>query len=371
MLTTRTIVHTVHDLVRPLEPVASVYLGEPGGDAIDVAEEFDLRWRALAGELAASGADRYTIEAIAEDLAELAERPRARAVFADGGRVLLARDLPGESTVDRAGFGAPPMVAPLLAWRLSHPAYVEVVTDRTGAQVTSVAAGGAAPTVEQIIGTDDEIERNAPGGWSQPRYQRRAEDSWRHNAAAVAGAVGAALRRVDADLLLVAGDVRAVQLLRERLPHGSAARVRVAQLPGGLSPDGSAHARHASAERAIRAYADTRAARVLARFDAAPLGVAVRGVSETLAALAVGRVQTLIVMDEPDDRRQAWFSPELLCAGNPDRRAPGGLRPGRMIDVAVRAALLTDAEVLVCDASLALEAGVAIPEGVAGLCRYE
>lgn len=371
MLTVETSVTALDDFVRGLEPVASVYLGAPGVAAIDPAEDLDLRWRALATELAVTGAGRHTIEAIADDLADLAEHPRARAVFAAGSQILLARDIPDGLTVDRAAFGAPPMVAPLLAWRLRHPAYVEVVTDRTGAQVTSVGAAGAAPIVEQIIGPDDEVERHAPRGRSQPRHQRRAEDSWRHNAAAVADAVSAALRRVDADLLLVAGDVRAVQLLRERLPHGLAARVRVAPLPGGRSADGSAGARHAAADRAVRAHADTRAARVLTRFEAAPLGVAVRGVSETLAALADGRVQTLIVVDDPDDRRTAWFSPELLCVSDPDRRAPGGLRPGRLIDVAVRAALLTDAEILVCDGNLACEQGVPIPDGVAALCRYE
>jgi hypothetical protein len=366
MLTMETSVGALHDFVRGLEPVASVYLGAPGGVSTDPAEDVELRWRALAGELVAAGAGRHTIEAIGDDLAGMVERPRARAVFAAGCRVVLAQDIPDGLTTDRAAFGAPPLVAPLLAWRLRHPAYVEVVTDRTGAQVTSVGAGGAAPIVEQIIGPDDDIEH-----WSQPRHQRRAEDSWRHNATAVADAVGAALRRVDAHLLLVAGDVRAVQLLRERLPHGVAARVRVAQLPGGRSADGSAGARHAAADRAVHAHADTRAAGVLLRFEAAPLGIAVRGVSQTLAALAEGRVQTLIVVDDPDDRRLAWLSPELLCVADPDHRAPRGLRPGRLIDIAVRAALLTGAEVIVCDGNLPCEEGVPIPDGIAALCRYE
>jgi hypothetical protein len=371
MLTTKAIHPTIHELVRPLQPVVAVYLGKPNGVAMDPVEELDLRWRALTGELVAWGADRHTIEVIGEEVADVAEHPRERAVFAARGEVLLAQDTPGGVGVDRAVYGTPPLIAPLLAWRQRRPAYVEVVTDRTGAQLISVAAGGAAPTVEEVIGPDDEIERNAPGGWSQPRYHRRAEDSWRHNAAAVADATVTALRRVDADLLLVAGDVRAVQLFRERLPHGLIRHIRMAPLPGGRSQDGSAPARHVARERAIRAHADAREARVLARLDAAPVGVAVRGASDTLAALAAGRAHTLLVVDEPEDHREAWFSPEILCASSPDRRAPGGLRPGRMIDVAVRAALLTDAEVVVCDANVACEAGVPIPDGLAALCRYE
>src|SRR5262245_29112409 len=140
MLTAETSVGALHDFVRGPEPVASVYLGTPGVTATDPVENVELRWHALARELAAAGAGRHTIEAIAEDLAEMAEHSHARAVFASGCRVVLAYDMPDGLTMDRAAFGAPPLVAPLLAWRLRHPAYVEVVTDRTGAQVTSVGA---------------------------------------------------------------------------------------------------------------------------------------------------------------------------------------------------------------------------------------
>jgi hypothetical protein len=70
------------------------------------------------------------------------------------------------------------------------------------------------------------------GGWSQPRYQRRAEDSWQHNAMAVADAVTQATRDLHAGLLLVAGDVRAVQLLRDHLPPETRRQVTLRSVPG-------------------------------------------------------------------------------------------------------------------------------------------
>jgi hypothetical protein len=356
-----------HDLVRPLGPAASVYIGGPApGVNVDGAEDLDLRWRAIAADLHAQGADAPTVDVVRDNVVGMLEHPREAVVFAAAGQVLLAMDLPGAVERDRAVFAAPPVVAPAVGWLQRRPAFVEVVTDRTGAQVTAVAPGGVTVDVDTVVGPDDEIERNAPGGWSQPRFQRRAEDSWRHNAAAVADAAATALRRVDADLLLVAGDVRAVQLLRERLPRGLLRQVSIVDLPGGRSPDGSAAARRHAAEDAVAAHSAARIVGLLARLDAAPLGVAVRGASETLHALAFGRVHTLLVADDPDDRRAAWFGPDLLCVEEPVPADPvAGLRRGRLVDVAIRAALLTDAEVCV------LGDRASIPEGLAAICRFE
>jgi hypothetical protein len=71
-------------------------------------------------------------------------------------------------------------------------------------------------------------------------------------------------------------------------------------------------------------------------------------------------VATLVVADVPGEERVAWFGPELLCA---DAVGPGLVR-GRLVDVAVRAALLTDAEVRLAGPH---EAGT---DGIAALCRF-
>ncbi len=172
-------VDEIRELVRPVYPTASVYLARPPAET-DV--------------------DRY--------FAELSAYPEELAVFAAEGEIRMVRRLSGGVDRDIAGYAAPARLGPLLAWLQRHPAYVVAVVDRTGADLTSVPAGALAGPTRVVAGPDDEVERNAPGGWSQPRYQRRAEDSWPHNAAAVAEAVGEELHRVHADLLLVAGDVR-------------------------------------------------------------------------------------------------------------------------------------------------------------------
>ncbi len=42
---------------------------------------------------------------------------------------------------------------------------------------------------EQVEGETEYIRRGAPGGWSQKRFQQRAENTWEHN--------GQLLRRLD------------------------------------------------------------------------------------------------------------------------------------------------------------------------------
>jgi len=362
----------LRELVTPLAPTASVYIGrEPAGPVEDPRLDLGLRWHAIATRLSVQGADEPTVEAVADLLAGLSVYPTELAVFAAGDAVLHSHEIPGGARHDRVSFAAPPDLVPLLAWLQRHPAHVVVVTDRTGADIVATGQGLVAGTRSVVVGPDDEIERNAPGGWSQPRYQRRAEDSWRHNAGAVADAVTHALRTVHAGLLLVAGDVRAVQLLEERLPAGVRRGLAVRHLPGGRSEDGSAHLRQLAVAEALETYALDQAATLLDRFlaDRGPGGATAEGVSATLAALAEGRVDTLLVADDPTDDRPAWFGPAVHCIDDPGQVPPGTkgeLYRGRLVDVAVRAALLTDAEIRVLDAPEAAVLG----DRIGALCRY-
>jgi hypothetical protein len=235
-----------------------------------------------------------------------------------------------------------------------------------------VPGGGAAESTWTVIGPDDEIERNAPGGWSQPRYQRRAKDSWQHNAAAVAQAVTRALRDLRAGLLLVAGDVRAVQLLRDHLPPAFRRQIILRHVPGGRGHDGSEAVRRAAIAEAVGGYVADRARAALERFTERGKGGTVEGEAATLSALAAGRIDTLLVNElvnnDRDDERKAWYGPDTLCAASPDGidgidgDETGQPVAGRLVDVAVRAALLTDAEVRVV--------GAPLRDGIGGVCRF-
>ena len=236
---------------------------------------------------------------------------------------------------DHAGCQSPAPVTPLLAWGQDRPAYVLVVTDRAGADITADGGAGRPDQTWTVVGPDDEIERKrGPGGWSQPSYQRRVEDSWRHNAASVAQQVVTRAAGVDAQVLVLSGDVRAVQLLSERLPNDPA--LLVCHISGGRAADGSQAGRDGRVEQVLREAAAGQTARLLAELheQLAPGGLAVEGVDDTVDALARGRVATLLVQDTPTDSRTAWFGagPTRVLPRPPGRRCVGRTRSARPAD---------------------------------------
>lgn len=108
-------------------------------------------------------------------------------MVAAGGRVLVGAGLPTEPTdeLDRYRLGLLPWLVPLIEADQRRFPHVVVLIDRKGADLHGYRARGDDvddEIDEQVEGDDPVIERNAPGGWSQARYQRRALDSWRENA---------------------------------------------------------------------------------------------------------------------------------------------------------------------------------------------
>jgi hypothetical protein len=62
----------------------------------------------------------------------------------------------------------------------------------------SGAGGGAVTTVGEATGDDPMLRKSNPGGWSQRRYQQRAENLWEENAKAVADQVAGLVDEIGA-----------------------------------------------------------------------------------------------------------------------------------------------------------------------------
>lgn len=352
-------------------PWVTAYVGLTDRDPQGRPVERPARWHALAAALLDDGAPAELVATIGGAVQAEPPGPAVLAVLATGSGPATLFRVPELAEPDSAGFAPLPRVLPLLAWLQEHPAHVVVVTDRTGADVEAVAVDGRTRR-ETVTGPDDEIERNAPGGWAQPRYQRRAEDSWAHNAARVAGAVAAAAQEVDARAVVVAGDVRAVQLLEEHLPAGLRDRVALRHITGGRSADGSQRSRPDRVAEVLREVADEDVVALVGRFaqERAPGGVGVEGVPETFAALARGEVAALLVVPGALEGRTAWFGPQVASVlAEGEELPPADWGPavlGPLADVAVRAALGTRAQVrLVPDGLPGSPA-----EGIGAFCRF-
>lgn len=353
------------DIVRPFDPVAYAYV-----DLFALGDkERDLRWQRLAETLAHDGAPARAIETLAARYATADQSPFVLAICAaNDGALLCEQRLHGLRVPDHGAYAAPASIVPLLAWAQARPPFVAVVIDRTGADLAASAGGTAPARTWSVIGPDDEIEKNAPGGWSQPRYQHRAEDSWAHNAKRVADEVRAAITEVGAQALVISGDVRAAQLLTDRLSVSSDLLVQHAS--GSRSQDGSQQGRREQLAQLLREAAHDQIRALLDVFhdQLRPDGHAEQGRSATLGALAAGRVAALLVSDRSDEH-VAWFGrtgSEVYADEEAASIAPLPTRPGDFRDVAVRSALLTGARVHVIPAGADGEPA----DGIGAICRY-
>ncbi len=366
-MTTQVTTEALRRLFSTPGPVASIYfdLSAPP------EENAWARWHSMAGRLTRQSTDAATIKALGNEISASVPGSGVLAAIAANGRLLLAVTMPGSTQPDLAVRAPLPHLLPLLAWLQERPAHVLAVVDRTGAEITAYPPGATTAVTQTIIGPDDEIERNAPGGWSQMRYQHRAEDSWQHNAARVADALIRTLSSLPAQLLLLAGDVRALQYLTRRLPPPLRRSVTIHHVCGGRSPDGSVQDRIRQVEAETRRAAREQTRALLGRLaeERSPAGGSAEGVRDTLDALAHRRVRTLLVVDDPRDRRTGWFGPDAGQVS--DRRdalagIAGPLVQAPLADIAVRSAILTGADIRV------LEPGTpgAPIDGIGALCRF-
>ncbi len=165
--------------------------------------------------------------------------------------------------------------------------------------------------------------------------------------------------------------MRAVQLLRGRLPAWVQQEVDVRLLTGSRAPDGSQQARADAVAHVVREASRDATRRVWNTFveEQAPQGRAVTGARATLGALAEGRVATLLVApDRVPVEERAWYgtSPTHLQHARRPRPTWEHAAQGRLLDVAVRSAVLTGARVQVLDESFDHE----LDDGLGALCRF-
>jgi hypothetical protein len=346
-------------------PFLSLYLRTPG-DVEDAAREERIRWRGTRRDLLELGVPEGVLDEIDPLVEGAHERGPGLAVIAAVDGVLLADSVPEPPRDVVVRYGHLPSIVPLLAREQRAIPHVVVRADRTGAEIVTRLPGGdrRLETVEGRSGPH--IHRSAPGGWSQPRYQHRAEHFWQANATAVAEALTRVVDEVRPRLVAVAGDVRAVQLLAEQVPERVSTLLRQV---GGELPDIESVIARADEAVLDLAIADGKA--LMDRFveERAQRDRAADGPAATIAALAKAQVATLLLVPGDDDQRTAWFGEELVevAADRDTLEAMGVGFPveAPLVDVLVRAATGTGADVRVVDQGPDVPTG-----GVGGLLRW-
>jgi hypothetical protein len=347
-------------------PFLSLYLAA-GGDVENAAQRLELRWKSTRNDLQEREVPLEVLEAV-DPLVEgghTAGQTLAVIVPVDGGAYQAGLPTPPVRDV-LARWGPTPYVLPLLAHAQTRVPFVAVLASRASAEIVARLPGGERR--EQVEGErGPDLTRSAPGGWSQPRYQHRAEVVWERNASEVADVLTRIVDEVRPRFVAAAGDVRALQLLRDQSPKRVQELLRTV---GGEFPSLDPVLDKAAGLVEAEVRGDTEA--LWGRFEQergrGPGGLAAEGADATLAALTRSQVEVLLLVDDPDDERGAWFgaAPQQVAIDRAAVEAMGESMPvqGRLPDVAVRAALGTSAAVHVVDPDAGLR------EGLGALLRF-
>ena len=336
---------------------SQVYL-DMSVDTSDPPAVKEERRKSVLDTLAAAGAPMADIDAMTDVLATstTAPSPSCLYVLVKNGEILIEQVLSGTAVgPESVSYGAMPDFAPLLRTQILDFAYLVVETARDGGEVRLYRAGSRQPESEDHVqGRTDTLHKVRRGGdWRNDHFQNHTEEIWKQTQSQLADTVDSVVRQHAPRLIVLAGDIRARQLLAEQLSEAS--RVILAVEPTNTRADGSS-------DDALEERITAEIQRVLANDKRAVLDIlnthdgrgdnlVELGFGPVVHALAGAQADTVIIdLDGLAGRDALALAAEPWIATTPEdalgaqvvARVPGYL-------ALLRAALLTDARVLFTD----------------------
>ena len=318
--------------------------------------EVDLRVRAIGEQLTAQGAPGPVVDAVrstllqANDGGRLATlRGRALVVAADGSVVLdeALADAPREPV---ARWSPDPDLMPVLRQLAGRVPHVVVVADRVGADLSVAGGTGQQVETQQVDGDTFHMRKVQVGGWAHNTYMHTAENQWEQNAGQVADELHAVVTRDGSRFVLLAGDVRARQLIADKASQ-EVAGVLVTMDGGGRAAGAD---RSVIDARATELIAENEAAEVTRALEqvqaAAAHGLAVTGTAPVVEALRKAQVETLVLGDRSDGQQLFAGSGPLEIGLTAEEVTSLGVADVQQVPVdlgLLRAAVGSDAAVVV------------------------
>jgi peptide subunit release factor 1 (eRF1) len=213
-----------------------------------------------------------------------------------------------------------PHLYPLAKLIDTYPRYAAVMLDTNKARI--FVFGGQEERQEQIVG--EKTRRTSKGGWSQARYQRRADNFHMLHIKEVVDTLDKIVREDNIDRIVVSGADVAMPILREQLPKHLADKI----VEIGAHEDGESGS---FVERSLAALrekdAETDAEKVQELMDAWQSGgLGVAGPEATLSAFQLGQVDELIITATPELLKNVQQLPDDAVPGEvkADTSAPQG-----------------------------------------------
>lgn len=276
-------------------PYLSAYI--PTDSAVEnAAQKSEAHWKAFRRTLADAGAPEAALDCVDPLVADAHLSGETLAVIADAERVLLVEHLPDTIALPRGSWGPVADLVPIIKARQERIAFVTVWADHGGADITAYHASGK--TREETVGDGEPLRKTAPGGWSQQRYQQRAENDWSDNAADVAQHVTRLAAKVGARITIIGGEARSIHMVAEQLPRD----FPVALIEYGRATDGSEQMRDDAVRTQVRTAVAEDTVAILEKWkeEHGQRDRATQGITDTAGALQRAAVDVLLVPDNRD-----------------------------------------------------------------------
>jgi hypothetical protein len=318
----------------------------------------DERRTSVLDTLRKLGAPTDDLDAISDVLAtgNTAPSPVSLYVLVKDGTVRCEEVLRGR-VVGRESvtYGPLPDVSPLLRTHALDFTYLVVETSRDGGEARLFrAASFTAESEEQVQGRTDTLHKVKKGGdWRNDHFQNHAEEIWKQTQSQLASTIDEIVRLQSPRFIVVAGDIRARQLLVDELAPASRDIVTV-------EPTNTRAA--GSKDDALLDRLDAEIARVLAAdkqevldkvnlHDGRGDNLGDLNFGAIVQALASAQVDTLIVDSERlQERTLLAVDGEPWIAAAPEDTLGAPVIASVPAQLAmIRAALLTDARVVFTD----------------------
>lgn len=300
-------------------PVVSLYLnlttGQNGRENYEafVRKAFSDRVKGLAAESPERASFEQDHERIRGYLDNETDRSsQGVAIFACAGAGLfeaVQMDVP----IDQHWLfiGSVPHLYPLARVIENHPRYAAVLLDTNRAQIFIFGLGATEHT-ETIA--NPKTRRTSKGGWSQARYQRRADNVHLHHIKEVIDTLERLVRDEDLQHVVIAGEEVALNMLRDQLPKDLAAKLIDMTTWDRTAREADIIASSLEALRENDAASD--AEKVQELIDAwRSGGLGVAGPEATLSAFQLGQVDELIIAAAPDALKTVQKLPDDAAPG--------------------------------------------------------
>lgn len=245
--------------------------------------------------------------------------------------------------------GPTPSLTELVRVAGDHPTYAVLLADQHDAYLSFIKL--AASTRSVVLESSGHPRKQQQGGWSQRRFQARADERVNAFARDIAEETRKALDRAAVEMLIVAGDEVITSALDDAFHQSVKDRI-VGQLRLDIRTDEHDLITETQpvAEQAARDREAAIVERLLNAVGAGGQGAA--GAEDTLIALQAGQVETLIMNDDFSGAGWADYSLPTYGVGAMPERHPLGGDPSAMVPVTledefVRLAIQSGASVVV------------------------